>query len=119
MLDWAGWDYGIVLASIVGVVASVTFITGYSAKAGKSAWNNPFGRFMLSRETLLFVLFSQVLANRLIGGIVRPDVWPGSGLVAFVTYGLFAIHTFMPYRLLIEAQRAHIKQEEESRNDAK
>lgn len=109
---WEGWDYGTVAACIIGMVAATLFVTTFASDAGGDAWRNPFGRFLLTRKALLVGLFFLVLVNRAAGGVVREDSWMGQDVLTFLVFMGFAIHTFVPYGLLIDAQRAHTEKEE-------
>jgi hypothetical protein len=114
-LMWDGWDYGVVLACAVGLFACALFIIRYGVEAGRSMWDNPFGRYLMTRKLVLMALFGYILFNRWVGGIELEDKYPAQDLAAFVIFGAFALQTFVPYRLLMNAQHAHDK--EARRND--
>lgn len=109
--DWVGWDYAQVIACAVGLIAAATFVVRYWQESGRAAMRNPFGRFMMKRKALLTAFFSLVLTNRWHDGIVTGDAWLGQDLVTAVVFSWFALQTWTPYRLLMDAQRAHDKEE--------
>jgi hypothetical protein len=109
----AWWDHLALLALPVGLVASLTFVVRYQSMVGRSWWRmdngkpNYFGRFMMERKLTLALLFALLLAGRIVSGrIFRevPDVFPGQGLLLAVLLWVFALQTFVPYRLLLMAQ---------------
>lgn len=97
------WTWITMAAVVVGLVASVWFVVRLQMEAGWSWRTNPFGRYLMTRKLLLAALFTVVLCNRL--------DWAWWDLLrAPVTAALmtaFAFQTFVPYRLLMAAQRAH------------
>ena len=112
ILAWHGWDYGTVVACALGVFAAGLFVVTFYRDAGRDAWSNPFGRFLLVRKLLLVGLFELMLVNRSVGGVVREDTWHGQDAATFFVFMAVAVHTFVPYGILLEAQRAHAEKEE-------
>lgn len=103
------WIWVTMGAVVLGLVASVLFVVRYTLESGRDAWRNPFGRFLLTRKALLAALFALVLANSVWGE------WLGRRPVVAILMVAFALQTFVPYRLLMDAQKAHDK--EEARQD--
>jgi hypothetical protein len=106
------WDWLAVTASGIGLVAALAFVTRYWHDAGSTWWRhldgtpNLFGRFLMIRKILLSGLFLIILSNRFAPG------WEGRrALTAILLFG-FALHTFVPYRLLSEAQKARHNKED-------
>ncbi len=111
-LAWQGWDYLQLLAAFGGLVAASAFVIRYYVEAGKDAWHNPFGRFLFKRKSVLTVLFTYVILGRVLpGDYVTPERWPGQDFSLFVILAWFAYQTWTPYRLLVDAQKAHEKEE--------
>jgi D-alanyl-lipoteichoic acid acyltransferase DltB (MBOAT superfamily) len=110
------WGWLIFASVVLGLIAAALFVIRYQLEVGSRWWKNEdgtpnsFGRFLMIRKALLAGLFSLVLANWLL-----PD-WPGRRMVTAILMFGFALQTFVPYRLLISAQRAQEK--EEARNGA-
>lgn len=115
-LDSPFWRWLILASVVLGLIAAALFVIRYQIEVGFRWWRNEdgspnsFGRFLMIRKALLTGLFSLVLANMFL-----PD-WPGRRMVTALLMFCFALQTFVPYRLLISAQRAQEK--EEARNDA-
>jgi hypothetical protein len=110
---WVGWDWIALVASVIGLIASGLFVVRYWISTGGHCWKNPFGRFLITRKMLLVGLFSLILFNRYQAGTVHlPDSWEGQGLVTAILYSAFALHTFVPYRLLVNAQQQSAVNEE-------
>jgi hypothetical protein len=110
IVNWAGWDWLAALASVVGLVAALLFVIRYQVETGGAWRSNPYGRYLMHRKVALVGLFGLVITNRIVAGTVAiPDGWPGQGMIMAVLYGYFAVQTFVPYRLLVEArqERAH------------
>lgn len=99
------WDHLTIVAVLIGLVAALAFVIRYQWVAGSTWWRQPdgspnlFGRFLMTRKILLSILFAVVLANRWYPG------WEAQRAVTAVLMLLFALHTFVPYRLLTEAQK--------------
>lgn len=105
VIDWVGWDYIAVGSSALGLVASLLFVIDFKRRTGKAWRDNPFGRFLMVRKALLACLFTLVLFNRFqTGGVVQADAWAGQSMVTAVLWTAFALQTFIPYKLLVEAQ---------------
>lgn len=104
--EWWGWDWLQVIACGVGIVAALLFTGRYWHEAGRDALKNPFGRFMLTRKALLSCFFTLVLINRAHSGVVSPDEWTGQDFVTALVFAAFALQTWQPYRLLMEARHA-------------
>lgn len=98
------WTWITIGAVVLGFIAAVWFIIRYWIEAGRDAWRNPFGRYLLQRKIVLASLFGLVLINQIVGQ------WPGRRIALAVVMVAFALQTFVPYRLLMDAQRAHTKE---------
>lgn len=107
LLNWNGWDWTQPIAAILGLVAALLFVTRYWIESGKAAWKNPFGRFLLQRKFILSLFFFLILVNRVTEGVVTSDAWPGQDAVTALVFLAIALHTFVPYRILLDAQKAH------------
>lgn len=103
-LAWEGWSFLTGVASVVGLFACLLFVARFQVETGGAWWRhpdgrpNPFGRFLFFRKALLAVLFLLALANRLAPG------WEAQGFVTALLFSAFAVQTFVPYRLLLQAQ---------------
>ncbi len=108
------WDWLTVAAVVIGMIAALAFVVRYQYVAGWSWWRQPdgrrnlFGRFLMARKLLLAVLFAVVLLNRW-----QPD-WEARKAVTAVLMLAFALHTFVPYRLIGEAQKERREKEAHS-----
>ena len=106
------WDWLAIAASAIGLVAAMGFVLRYWHDTGLTWWRhldgrpNLFGRFLMIRKILLSGLFALILANRF-----APDWEARRAFTAILLFG-FALHTFVPYRLLTEAQKARSHKEE-------
>ncbi len=106
ILDSPFWDHLTIGAVLIGLVAALAFVARYQYTAGWSWWRHPdgsvnlFGRFLMIRKLLLSGLFVLIIANRWFPG------WTGREALTALLMLAFALHTFVPYRLLTEAQRA-------------
>lgn len=98
VLNWGGWTPITVVACGVGLVAAVVFAVAFQWMAGWDWLRNPMGRYLMSRKVLLAGLFVVILANRFFPG------WPGRQMVTAILMSLFAVQTFVPYRLLLKVQ---------------
>lgn len=105
------WDVLTLAAVGIGLVAAMLFVVRYQVEVGWSWWRHPdgkpnhFGRFLMIRKILLSGLFLLVLANRAFGE------WTGRSAVTALLMLGFALQTFVPYRLLVSAQRARDREE--------
>jgi hypothetical protein len=97
-LSWAGWGWITIFACAVGLVAAMSFVVAYQVQVGWDWWHNPYGRYLMTRKALLAGLFVVILLNRFIPG------WPARLFVTAVLMSLFALQTFVPYRLLMRVQ---------------
>jgi D-alanyl-lipoteichoic acid acyltransferase DltB (MBOAT superfamily) len=110
-LEHPFWEWLTLAAVAIGLVAALAFVVRYQYVAGWSRWRQPngkanlFGRFLMIRKLLLSVLFGVVLLNRVAPG------WHAQKVVTALLMTAFALHTFVPYRLLTEAQRAQKEKE--------
>jgi hypothetical protein len=101
---WEGWRLITIGACVVGLVAAVVFVVAYQVKVGWTWWRlpdgspNQFGRFLMTRKLLLASLFVLILSNRF-----WPD-WSARPFVTATLMVLFALQTFVPYRLLMKVQ---------------
>lgn len=100
-LEHEMWKWVTIASVVVGMIASVWFVVRYLSEAGKAAYRNPFGRYLLQRKIILASLFGVVLSNQIFGQ------WPGRRMAVALLMVAFALQTFVPYRLLMDAQRAH------------
>lgn len=104
------WEYLTLAAVVLGLIAALAFVVRYQYEVGFSWWRqesgkpNHFGRFLMIRKILLSSLFVIVLLNRIV-----PD-WPARKAVTALLMVAFALQTFVPYRLLVTAQRAQEKE---------
>lgn len=98
-LMWSGWTYVTGVAAAVGLFACVLFVVRFHVESGGAWRGNPFGRFLFFRKVLLASLFAVALANRLTPG------WIAQEFVIAVLFSAFAVQTFVPYRLLLTAQK--------------
>lgn len=108
--EWAtgpGWTYAIMVTVAVGLVACVVFVVDYHRRTGGGWRHNRFGRYLMTRKILLGCLFALVLINSTIG-----RDWPLRQPLTFVLMSAFALQTFWPYRLLLEAQHEAREKEE-------
>lgn len=100
------WEYLTFASVVIGLIAALAFVARYQYQAGWSWWRHPdgtvnlFGRFLMIRKILLSALFIVVLLNRL------APAWTAREAVVALLMLAFALHTFVPYRLLTEAQKA-------------
>lgn len=88
-----------------GLFACVWFVAQLQREAGWSWFRNPFGRFLMVRKLLLAALFAVVLLNREV-----PD-WVLRDQVTALLMWSFAVHTLVPYRLLVRAQKTAVRSE--------
>lgn len=110
-LQWHGWDFLQLVAALGGLLGALLFVARYYFEAGKEAWRNPFGRFLLKRKSLLSVFFLYVILGRVVpGDYYTPERWAGQDFSLFILLAWFAFQTWTPYRLLVEAQKAHEKE---------
>jgi hypothetical protein len=106
ILTWTGWNWITIGACAVGWVAALLFVIRYQIES-RGAWRtNPFGRFLMTRKILLVCLFSLIISNRLLPG------WEWRIPITAVLMCAFAVQTFVPYRLLVEAQQERAHNEE-------
>jgi hypothetical protein len=113
VINWMGWDWLAALASVVGLVAAALFVVRYQVES-RGAWaGNPYGRYLMQRKALLIGLFGLIIFNRAEAGTIQiPDAWPGQGMIMALLYLAFALQTFVPYRLLVEARQERVHDEE-------
>lgn len=105
-LTWHGWHLITIGACAIGWLAALLFVIRYQINSGGTWRNNPFGRFLMTRKLLLLGLFSLILSNRLIPG------WDWRMPLTAILMVAFAVQTFVPYRLLVEAQQERARNEE-------
>jgi len=94
------WDYLVLIACIAGLVLAAWFAISYQAQS-RGAWRDTaVGRFLMTRKILLAVLFATILSYRLFGD------WPGRRPIVALMLVAFAFQTYLPQKMLMEAQRA-------------
>jgi hypothetical protein len=99
------WDWLTIAACGIGLVAALAFVVKYQREVGFGWWRltdgrpNLFGRFLMIRKILLSMLFGIIITNRF------TDEWLGRSALTAVLMLAFALHTFVPYRLLSEARK--------------
>lgn len=104
-LAWEGWRTVTGVAATIGLFACVLFVARFHTKTGGAWWRhpdgrpNPFGRFLFFRKALLSALFLVVILNRVLPG------WEAQDFVTALVFLAFAVQTFVPYRLLLQAQK--------------
>lgn len=110
LLTWHGWLWITVGACVVGLVAALAFVIRFQMES-RGAWRgNPFGRFLMKRKIILAALFSLILLNR-----AGWDWWEAIRLpVTAILMVLFALQTFVPYRLLVEARQERASEERQA-----
>jgi DMSO reductase anchor subunit len=108
-LSWDGWNTITIVACAVGLVACVSFAAAYQYEVGWDWTRNPMGRYLMTRKLLLGGLFVTILLNRFIPG------WSGRLAVTALLMSLFAVQTFVPYRLLKKVQKPDHANEEAQR----
>jgi hypothetical protein len=94
------WDYLALTAAFIGLCLSTWFVIQYQRQVGWDWWNNPFGRFLMTRKLMLSLLFGNAIINRL---VIDSVTWREASGAILLT--LFAVQTIVPYRLLMKAQR--------------
>ena len=105
-LEHPMWDLLTLVAVVIGLIAALAFVIRFQYEVGFTWWRtrdgrpNHFGRFLMIRKLLLSSLFLLILANRVFPG------WTGRSAVTAILMVAFALQTFVPYRLLVSAQRA-------------
>lgn len=100
------WDNIALAACVVGLCLAGWFVIQYQ-RMTRGAWRgNPFGRFLMTRKLLLCALFANAILNRLW------EPWP-TEITGAILLWLFALHTILPYRFLVEAQQERAEQEKE------
>lgn len=101
LLAHPAWMWVTMAAVVVGFIACVWFVIQLQTEAGWSWWDNPFGRFLMVRKILLALLFLLVMLNR-----VGPEWWDLWRIpLTAILMSAFALQTFVPYRLLVRANR--------------
>ena len=105
-LNWPGWNAITIIACAVGWIAAALFIVKYQRTSGGDWRRNPFGRYLMTRKLAVLGLFSVVLINRFF-----PE-WDWRLMITAFLMCAFALQTFVPYRLLVEAQQERAHNEE-------
>lgn len=106
------WNYITAGAVVVGLIAALAFVVRYQIEVGFTWWRhndgepNHFGRFLMIRKILLSGLFLLVIVN-----FLTDRQWFGREMLTALLMVCFALQTFVPYRLLISAQKAQAKKE--------
>jgi hypothetical protein len=99
VLGWEGWRQVTIAACVVLALGCLVFVVGYQRAVGWSWWHNPFGRFMMTRKLVLLALAALILSNRVVGP------WAGREAATAFLMWIFALQTFIPYRLLLAVRR--------------
>lgn len=110
------WVYGTLVMCAVGLLAALLFVVDYQRRVGWTWWRHTDGEVNLAGRWLMTWAVSRVLVLglTLINWAAGP--WPGILPVSFTVMTFFALHTFVPYRLLVKAQERRTPTEEEHRD---
>lgn len=109
------WVHGILVMAAVGTFAALLFVADYQRRVGFTWWRHLDGAANLTGRWLMTWAVSRVLVLglTLINWAAGP--WPGVLPVSFAVMTLFALHTFVPYHLLVKAQERRAPTEERQR----
>lgn len=99
VLRWSGWAGLTAAACAVGALLCAWFVLRYQTLTGGAWRSTAEGRFLMIRKALLGALFTAVLGEHLF------PRWPVWGPVVFLLVAVYAAHTYVPYRLMLRAQR--------------
>lgn len=110
------WVHGILVMVAVGTLAALLFVVSYQRHVGWTWWRHRDGEVNLTGRWLMVWAVSRVLVLglTLINWAAGP--WPGVLPVSFAVMTIFALHTFVPYRLLAKAQEERTTPKEEPRD---
>lgn len=108
------WVYGVLVMVAVGTLAALIFVVDYQRRVGWAWWRHQDGEVNLTGRWLMVWAVSRVLVLGLTLVNWAAGPWPGVYPVSFLVMTIFALHTFVPYRLLAKAQgrRARTPEEE-------
>jgi hypothetical protein len=81
----------------VGLALCLIFVVAFHIKTGGAWWRSEAGRWLMLGRANMVLLFAAVTANRASAAFAR---WEGRQWVFLCLYGLFALQTFWPLRLL-------------------
>lgn len=98
------WAHGILVLVALGTVAALHFVWAYQRNVGWTWWRHNDGEANLTGRWLMVWALSRVLVLGLTLVNWAAGPWPGILPVSFVVMGIFCLHTFVPYRLLVKAQ---------------
>lgn len=107
------WVYGILTMCVVGFFAALLFVADYQRRVGWTWWRHRDGTVNLTGRWLMTWAVSRVLVLGLTIVNWAAGPWPGALPASFVVMTIFALHTFVPYRLLAKAQERRAPTEEE------
>lgn len=103
------WDWIVFGACGVGMVLAGWFAVSYQIQS-RGAWRETrAGRFLVTRKVLLFSLFASVMSYRVFGD------FPGRRVLVALMLVAFAFQTWVPYRMLMDAQAERERQRREMR----
>lgn len=110
------WVHGILVMCLVGTLAALLFVVDYQRRVGWSWWRHQDGEANLTGRWLMAWAVSRVLVLglTLVNWLAGP--WPGVLPASFAVMAFFALHTFVPYRLLVKAQERRATPKEKSRD---
>ena len=99
-LAWPGWIDLSLLACFVGLLLAASFVVRYHHRTGGAWHRTPEGRWTLYRRAMESAVFGLTLVNYFF------PTWPGALFASFLLLAGFALQTYVPHRLLTQAQRA-------------
>lgn len=115
VLESTLWVYGVLVMCLVGLAGAIIFIISYQRTVGWTWWRfrdgdpNSFGRFLMIWSWTRVGVLGLTVTNALF------PPWPGQLPLSFLAMGAFAIHTFVPYRLLRRIHSQPPKEEHHER----
>lgn len=107
------WDYIAITACGLGLIPILLFMIEYQRRSRGAWWRqpdgspNPFGRYLMTTMGLKACLFTLAVVNRIFSG------WWGHEQVTALVLVAFVLSLFLPYRLLLEAQRERTRLDRE------
>lgn len=106
------WVHGIIFMVALGTLAALLFVADYQRRVGWTWWRHQDGEANLTGRWLMVWAISRVLVLGLTLINFAAGPWPGMLPVSFLVMTFFALHTFVPYRLLAKAQERRAPKEE-------